>query len=102
MYIIPVNENWEFGQANIVDTDEGTLSLVPPIGDTSFKPITFTFTAISEQGSTNEDCFVLIAEPVTYQNFGSFQKRRMSFSGKIFYWLKNEANRTIQIAWKYL
>jgi kinesin family protein 3/17 len=70
---------FEFGQANIVDTDEGTLSLVPPIGDTSFKPITFTFTAISEQGSTNEDCFVLIAEPMVQAVLEGFDAVLMAY-----------------------
>jgi len=70
---------FEFGQANIVDTDENTLSLVPPIGDVSFKPISFTFTAISEQGSTNEDCFILIAEPMVRAVLEGFDAVLMAY-----------------------
>jgi len=70
---------FEYGQANIVDTDGNTLSLVPPIGDTSFKPVTFTFTAISEQGSTNEDCFNLIAEPMVMAVLDGFNAVLMAY-----------------------
>lgn len=55
---------FEAGQADIISIKGSDLTIVPPPGDTSFEPKTFTFSAISGQNATNEECFDLICKPM--------------------------------------